>query len=428
MKPTPHVTVLDRPCGSGKTSKLIQGLRTDRKYLIIVPLLSEVERVLDEAMVRFYQPETEDTATATKLSSLTLLVESGRNVVTTHALYAALAQVAAMGKLDDYDIVIDEVPEVVRDLRTISGPEFIKDYVGFGLATIDDDGRVHLTDEWKENKQTYSATRKDARKLFDEALAGCLYVMGGKVLFWAIPPTLLSAGRSVTVLTYLANGSLLLPYLRMRGISYHRDYDEQTDLAFRLKARKLIKVHSIPSLEGLKWSYGAQSSEDRKTAARDKVVSKALANFRQRTIPKVELSKVILTCSKSSWFEKGKGPKEVVSPKTAGYSAGSRMFAVNWLPNTTRGTNDFIHCTTAVYLWDQHFNPAVATWLGLREDPGANDRYATTELIQWLYRTAVRRGEEVEIYLASPRMRRLLNAYLNAEDLLEGGLSAKEAA
>ena len=61
------------------------------------------------------------------------------------------------------------------------------------------------------------------------------------------------------------------------------------------------------------------------------------------------------------------------------------MKDVNWIANTTRGTNDFIHCSHLVYLYDQNINPVVARWF----DDGSralNDAYAFTELIQWVWR------------------------------------------
>ena len=68
------------------------------------------------------------------------------------------------------------------------------------------------------------------------------------------------------------------------------------------------------------------------------------------------------------------------------------------------GTNQFIHCRTAIYLWDQHLNPYVRRWLGLGDDRFADDQYAITELVQWLYRTAVRRGEPITVYMPSKRI------------------------
>ena len=125
------------------------------------------------------------------------------------------------------------------------------------------------------------------------------------------------------------------------------------------------------------------------------------------------LNNVMVTWTKPNWYLKGNSD----NPKTAGFCKNSRMFAARWVANTTRGTNDYIDCSTAIYLWDQHLNPYVSRWLGLANDKAANDRYAVTELVQWLYRTAVRRGEPVTLYMPSPRMRRLLSSWLDAEDL-----------
>ncbi|SMX50556.1 hypothetical protein MAA8898_04851 [Maliponia aquimaris] len=41
---------------------------------------------------------------------------------------------------------------------------------------------------------------------------------------------------------------------------------------------------------------------------------------------------------------------------------------VNFVPNTTRGTNDYANCTRAVYLYDQNPNPVLITFLGWKRD------------------------------------------------------------
>ena len=56
------VKFIDRPCGLGKSSDMLAGLRYDRRYLIVVPTLDEVERVILETKDRglgFQQPLTE---------------------------------------------------------------------------------------------------------------------------------------------------------------------------------------------------------------------------------------------------------------------------------------------------------------------------------------------------------------------------------
>ncbi len=44
----PEITVHDYPCGSGKTTAMIESFEEDRKNLVILPLLSGTDRVVQE--------------------------------------------------------------------------------------------------------------------------------------------------------------------------------------------------------------------------------------------------------------------------------------------------------------------------------------------------------------------------------------------
>ena len=117
---------------------------------------------------------------------------------------------------------------------------------------------------------------------------------------------------------------------------------------------------------------------------------------------------VLLTCKKEGWLK--------AEDKAGAFSVGSRMFTgVNWIPNTTRGTNDYSHCSHLIYLYDQHINPIVARWL-CYETAFFNDAYALTELIQWVWRSRIRKGEPITLYLPSPRMRSIFIDWLEGWD------------
>jgi hypothetical protein len=132
----------------------------------------------------------------------------------------------------------------------------------------------------------------------------------------------------------------------------------------------------------------------------------------------VPLEDVLITCAKSSWYLNGKGPDDVVWPKQGPFAKGSKLSAdVTWIPNTTRGTNEYAHASHLIYLYDQFPNPAHLAFLGKPGDRGLQDRYALAELIQVIYRTRVRKGEKVVVYVPSPRMRKLLEAHLEGQDL-----------
>ena len=55
------VTIRDYPCGSGKTTSMIESFHSDRKYLVIVPLLPEFDRVVEwSKLTPFQQPHAND--------------------------------------------------------------------------------------------------------------------------------------------------------------------------------------------------------------------------------------------------------------------------------------------------------------------------------------------------------------------------------
>ena len=61
------INIKDQPCGSGKTTSMIEGFQQDRKYLVIVPELTEVDRVIKGSkFVPFQQPHSNDNEVGTK--------------------------------------------------------------------------------------------------------------------------------------------------------------------------------------------------------------------------------------------------------------------------------------------------------------------------------------------------------------------------
>ena len=70
-----------------KTASMIEGFRSDRKYLVIVPMFTEVDRVVEwSKSVPFQQPEDNRKNTPTKTEYLENMVIQEGNIVTTHIL------------------------------------------------------------------------------------------------------------------------------------------------------------------------------------------------------------------------------------------------------------------------------------------------------------------------------------------------------
>ena len=138
-----------------------------------------------------------------------------------------------------------------------------------------------------------------------------------------------------------------------------------------------------------------------------RTVVNALKNLRGRQLKDVPAENILITCAKDGWHKSG--DKNTAGP----FASGSKLFkGANWVAKITRGTNDYAHCSHLIYLYDQHMNPYVARWL---EDNSRafDDAYALTELIQWVWRSRVRKGQPITLYLPSPRMRQLMEQWLS---------------
>lgn len=455
-----NIILKDRPCGWGKTTEMIATLNPNNKYVIVVPLLSETERVELAAAKRgieFHRPGFHfgEEVSGNKGDHARKLILAGKNIVCTHELFYRLGSVAAMkvpsglsmnSPLADYNLIIDEVLDPFDQFRGVSPFDFRRDYIGLGLVECGSNNQVSPTKEWDERMAAKSQTFNT--KLYEAAKSGSLYFENGTMLIAAIPLELLTKPKLVTVLTFLCEGSFFVHYIRKLQNEGH-DIDLTID---KLSAEELsewrkdvfqsLTIESISSLEAFSMNYGSQTRNQTVKKKKDegKKVGNALSNHRTRVMGKeVPLSNVLLTCVRSNWFENVRGEK----PKSSHWSKSSKIFGhpkktiddqwttsgVNWAANTTRGTNQYIDCDHALYLYDQFPNPQIVNFLGVSKSaPRFQDAYALTELVQWLFRCQIRQGgyglnpegEAVfrgarlatTVYIPSARMRNLLLNWL----------------
>ena len=264
---------------------------------------------------------------------------------------------------------------------------------------------VRPISKWRQNQEQVSSTLSP--KILKYAKSGYLYLQDGEMFIWALPQCILSAGNSVTVMTYKAEGSMLLSYLRKLGLSFWVSNDNHLEEDFRTKAAELITIEDIGALSKLKLTYSGQEKGIYSSSYYSKV-SRSLKNLKERKLVGVGINNILITCKKDAWLKASNDNQ----PKPGVFAKNSRLKDVNWISNTTRGTNDFIHCSHLVYLYNQNINPVIARWLG-DSSRAFNDSYALTELIQWVWRSRVRRGEPITLYPTSPRMRRLFEEWLS---------------
>jgi len=468
-----HIRIVDRPCGYGKSTEILASYKKTENYITVVPTLSEIDRfiagALETSRVRMTQPEASD---GRKTDHCEKLIRDGKSVICTSALFYRLGSLATVqgetfkavefdGKsapkietghlLDSYNLIIDEVITPFEHATSVKPTEFSQDYVDLGMARVESDGRIVPTELWD---RTYDAgNRTFDRGLYEKAKSGALYKVSDNLFVLTVPFELLTRPKTVTIYTYLSQGSVLLHFLKKKLAQYPGLFTlEVTGLptgveeSWRADVAQALTIHGIPELERWKWNHSAQL-RGFKTKAQCMPVGNALRKFKDRALGNVDLRKVILTSARAVWcaHKTGDRPaagKLAVHTRLFGHATQRLRFAedkqdevkewcttgVQFVPNTTRGTNKHSDCTHAIYLYDQHPQPQLLSFLGYQ--PGSSDArdfadaYALTELVQWLFRSAIRKGgvngtgqpaeprHKVTAYLPSIRMRTLLANWL----------------
>ena len=393
-----NITIIDAPCGSGKTTTELENLRTDEKYLYITPLLSEVERVIEKAPVPFVQP------VGSKALHIEVLLSEGVNIATTHASFSNLS--ACDPELfSGYTLIIDEAIETVRDYREVKATDLNQVYIEGGWVTVNDDHKIEPTPKWHSSVNAVSSTL--SKEFYKDATNSNLYLFRDQFLLWELPLHLLPAFMNVRILTYMWDASYAAIYLKKYGIQV--EVKTACDATFKADIKKLLTLESIPAIEALGWSATAQSNH---TDAAGKKVSKSLSNLKARELKGIPASKILLTSLESNWRKPFKCSRtgEIIKRARGKYATNSSLGKANWLASKTRATNDLSDCSEVIYLYDKHASNHLQCWL--EADCGFNDRFALSELIQFVWRSRIRKGEPITLYLPSPRMRKLLLTWL----------------
>jgi hypothetical protein len=403
------IVITDLPCGSGKTSKMIRTLKSDKLYLIVVPLLSEVKRVLDgTSHLDFEEPVKSTKEVGTKWAALLELILQRKSIVTTHQLYSDIGHLAAQGFLKNYNVIIDEVPGVIDVVKSLSRRSVDEFYINSGYLYVSQDGLCTVTSKWDSFFDVVSDTIDPSIKKY--AQARNLFVCKQGTFITALSKVLFSGCASVEVLTYKSEGSYFLKYLDKMNLPYQLKIDDVLEADFKEKARKLLTFADTKALEEVNFSYSKQTkySEQSKET---KVVRSGLKNWRARHLKGVPLENVMVTCAEANWRD-SKAFKSA-RLQLRGFAKTTGLGKVHWVSNQMRGTNDYSHCSHLVYLYDKHPMPPITQWLGCSTKE-FSDAYGLTELIQWIWRSRIRNGQPITLYIPSPRMKRLLLDWLNS--------------
>lgn len=84
-----------------------------------------------------------------------------------------------------------------------------------------------------------------------------------------------------------------------------------------------------------------------------------------------------------------------------------------YIPCNARASNEYANKTVMVHIYNRYANLSVTRYLDRHNVSYSNEAFALNELVQWVWRSAIRNGESIKLAILSERMRVLFIKWLN---------------
>lgn len=403
-KTTYLIHVCDAIMGTGKTSATITYLNEhkDDLFIYITPYLDEANRIKEGCPdLGFVEPSDKIQKFGYQKSKHTAhLIKTRRNITTTHQAFkgytkSMLEDIAANG----YTLIIDENVDVLEKYEIDSGD----------LEMAVEAGYV------KRENDTYSLTDKTyhgavLREMFRFMQSRKLIQVDEHLFYWALPPDLIYAFKEVYVLTYLFAGQSLHHFFQIHNMPYEfvgiergddgsyrfGEYPGYTpeyvshihDKIHVVDNDKMNEVGRDQFAMSINW-FDKREDEVEK-------LRKNMYNFFNNICDGVPVKKKLFgTIGKSYTKVRGKG------------------YANRGLAFNTKATNDYRECNSIVYPVNIFMDVAAKNFYishGIEID---EDEYALSIMVQFIWRSAIRDGEEILLYIPSARMRNILLQWMD---------------
>ena len=396
--------------GTGKSSAAIRYMNEhpNKKFVYVTPYLTETERIRVECeALHFVEPSDKLREYGFKKSAHTMaLIQQGCNVSTTHQAFKGYTpETLEYIKNQGYTLIIDENVDILEEFK----------YHPTDLQVLVDAGYI------SEENGIYSLAREGYDGV---ALKEMMYLLKSRELikieenadqmfFWALPPDLLTAFEDVFVLTYLFESQSLKYFMDIYDIPYTYIGIERTDdggycfgdypgyvpeYVYQLKDR--LHIIDNPKLNQVGDGYYALSKSWYERGGEGvNQLKRNIDNFYNniwRDIP----------ADRRMW---GSYNGEMNKVKGKGYTKAFVTF-------NTKATNQYKDRDCLVYVANLFMNVNEKKFYAKHGIEVNEDVYALSIMVQWIWRSAIREGNDVTLYIPSRRMRGLLIDWINSFD------------
>lgn len=396
------INIVDSIMGSGKTSWAIERMKNDNdnNYIYITPYLTEVQRIKQSIdNKRFYEPLNYGNG---KLDSLHDLIIKNKNIASTHALFKmATDQTKELLNANSYILILDEVMDVLEEVNLKK--DDLKLLLDNDMIRIDKDNNNMVL--WNEDKIEIDTQYNHLKNM---CLNKNVFMINNVLLMWTFPIDVFNNFKEVYVLTYLFKGQIQRYYYDLYKIDY-----EYYSVGLVNNEYKLIDYISKYDMTKIKNNINILINDKiNNIGDNDYSLSKSWYMKDKNKLLITQLKNNINNYFRNKLKSKAIDNMWTTYKEFKGKLSG-KGYTKGFVSLNCRATNDYCNKVNLAYCTNIFLNPIIKQFFIDRKVNVNEDIYALSELIQWIWRSRIRRGEDINLYIPSLRMRALLLRWLD---------------
>ncbi len=390
--------------GKGKTTSAINYINksnNDERFIFITPYLKEVKRIKVSCPTKNFKEPC--SLNGRKLDGIKELIANGNNIVSTHALFQKFdLEVINLCNTQNYTLIMDEVANVIEQYDISNN-----DYDILKEKFIDIDTKTGLL-RWRNSGKPYYGKFAEEKRLCE--LKSLVYY-GGSTIMQMFPIEIFKAFKEVYILTYMFDVQIQRYYFDFFQLPYSYLFVSNTNEFTSNPEERAKNAYHYPDLIHLLEDKRLNSIGERKydlsKSWYEKNMNTSLITQLRNNIINFYINKQKTKTRYNLWTT-FKDYKALLSGK--GYSRG-------YVPLNMRASNEYALKTSVVYPVNRYFNPGIKNFFSMHGIDVDEDGFALSEMLQFIWRSAIRDGKEIWIYIPSKRMRNLLKTWIDENNL-----------
>ena len=407
------IHVCDAIMGSGKSQSAITYMNEhpDEKFVYITPYIEEAERIQESCpRANFITPSAKLREYGySKVEHTKWLLAEGKNVATTHAAFRLYTEDMIKNIVRwDYTLIIDEAVNVLCELEESAGDVDVLERAGF-ITNRGDGVYTYNGGEYAGGRLDELFQMLKRNNILRLSADGSTWGSNDTLFFWELHPDVLRAFRNAYILTYLFYGQDIKYYLEMNGIDYDFVGIRKDGDVYRFSDTMEYYPSYIQRLDQMIHIFENQKLNEI-GVGRFKLSSSWFENANEDDLKKLKNNLY-------NYFHNYNGdvPSDELMWTTFKNYAGKlrgRGFANQVTACNLRAFNTLRDKRVLAYCANIFVNPFKRRYLCRSGGEYDDDSYALSTMVQWIWRSAIRDGKEISIYIPSERMRLLLKKWI----------------